>query len=195
MSKAARVRERTARQRIAAQQAAAKSREVRRRALVTGSSILAVIAAVAGFIVAHAVAAMPTPPPGGVHGTVLPATVAKDIISVPAATLDKVGGGSVLRYQNQAYLGAPVVKVNDAPLASAGRPEVLYIGAEFCPYCAGMRWSMAVALSRFGTFATPLRGIHSAPRDADPSTPTLTFYQERYNSKYLTFHPSRKRGP
>ena len=46
---------------------------------------------------------------------------------------------------------------------------MLYIGAEFCPYCAAMRWSMAVALSRFGTF-TPLHGIHSSSTDVDPST-------------------------
>ncbi len=65
---------------------------------------------------------------------------------------------------------------------------MLYIGAEFCPYCAAMRWSMAIALSRFGTL-TPLHGIHSSPTDTDPNTATLTFYKSGYTSKYLNFAP------
>ena len=47
---------------------------------------------------------------------------------------------------------------------------MLYIGAEFRPYCAELRWSMAVAY-RFGTFITPLRGIHSSPSDVFPTPP------------------------
>jgi hypothetical protein len=65
---------------------------------------------------------------------------------------------------------------------------MLYIGAEYCPYCAATRWSMAVALSRFGTL-TPLRGIHSSPTDTDPNTATLTFYKAGYTSNYLAFTP------
>jgi hypothetical protein len=63
---------------------------------------------------------------------------------------------------------------------------MLYIGAEWCPLCAAMRWSMAVALSRFGTFG-PLKGIHSASNDVYPNTATLTFLHARYHSRYLTF--------
>ena len=48
---------------------------------------------------------------------------------------------------------------------------------------------MAVALSRFGTYTTPLRGIHSSSTDVDPSTATLTFYKAGYTSKYLSFTP------
>lgn len=51
-----------------------------------------------------------------------------------------------------------------------------------------MRWSMAVALSRFGTFG-PLHGIHSSSTDAFPNTATLTFYKQKYASPYLTFAP------
>jgi hypothetical protein len=66
---------------------------------------------------------------------------------------------------------------------------MLYIGAEYCPFCAAERWAMAQALSRFGTFTTPLHGIHSSSTDTDPSTPTLTFYKSSYSSKYLVFTP------
>ena len=73
--------------------------------------------------------------------------------SVPASTLDAVGSGSV-----NSYNPAPVKSISGAPLTQDSKPEMLYIGAEFCPYCAALRWSMAVALSRFGSFTTPLRG-------------------------------------
>ena len=78
--------------------------------------------------------------------------------------------------------------VSGPALASGGKPEMLYIGAEWCPYCAAERWAMAVALSRFGTFC-PLRGIHSSATDVYPNTATLTFYHATYTSKYLVFTP------
>jgi hypothetical protein len=73
-------------------------------------------------------------------------------------------------------------------LTSGGKPQVLYVGAEYCPYCATERWAMVVALSRFGTFSG-LHGIHSSSTDTYPSTPTLTFYKSTYTSKYLSFTP------
>jgi hypothetical protein len=71
---------------------------------------------------------------------------------------------------------------------------MLYMGAEYCPYCAAERWAMIVALSRFGTFsglATVHSGIKNGAGDAepDPSTPTWTFVHTTYTSKYLTFTP------
>jgi thiol-disulfide isomerase/thioredoxin len=191
MSKAGRIREQNVRERVAAQRAAAASKERRRRVIVAGSSLLAVVAVVAGFLVVRTLAASPSAraAPGGVHGTALPASAASDIASVPAATLASVGAGSVPSYQNQTYAGPALTKVSGTPLMSGGKPEMLYIGAEYCPFCAAMRWSMAVALSRFGTFTTPLRGIHSAADDVDPDTPTLTFYGARYRSRYLAFVP------
>ena len=37
-----------------------------------------------------------------------------------------------------------------APDASGGKPEVLYIGAEYCPFCGAQRWasSLRVLTSR-----------------------------------------------
>ena len=69
---------------------------------------------------------------------------------------------------------------------------MLYIGAEYCPYCAAERWAMIVALSRFGTFSG-LATIHSAAADGAgnaepyPNTPTWTFANAKYTSPYLTF--------
>ncbi len=105
------------------------------------------------------------------------------ITSVPASTLATVGTGAL------ATSGLPLRSISDTTLAtSAGKPEMLYIGAEFCPYCAAMRWSMAVALSKFGTFGS-LKFIHSSSTDVDPNTATLTFLKQKYSSPYLTFTP------
>jgi thiol-disulfide isomerase/thioredoxin len=184
MSKAARLREQSARERIAAQQAAAKRAEMRRRGIIVGGSILTVIAVVVALIVVYANKGnTPQKVAGGVHGTLLSDGVSKDITGVSAATLNAVGAGS---------LGStsPVVPISGGtPLTSGGKPEMLYIGAEYCPYCAATRWAMAVALSRFGTFTTPLHGFHSSSTDVDPNTPTLTFYKQGYQSNYLVFTP------
>jgi len=116
--------------------------------------------------------------------------VTKNVTGVPAAALNAVGVGSVPSYMAADQGGAAAVnKVSGNALTSGGKPEMLYIGAEFCPFCGAERWGMAIALSRFGTFTTPLRGIHSSSTDVDPSTPTLTFYKSGYTSKYLVFTP------
>ena len=192
MSKATRLRQQNAREKIAAQRAAARRAEIRRRALWTGSAVVVVIAIVVAFVVIK-VSGNNSPSSGsatGVTGTVLPASVQKDITSVPASTLDKVGIGSVPSYMAADEGGAPpLTPVSNTPLTSGGKPEMLFIGAEFCPYCGAERWAMTVALSRFGTFTTQLRGIHSSGTDTDPNTPTLTYYKAKYSSPYLVFTP------
>jgi Domain of unknown function (DUF929) len=186
MSKATRIRQQNARERIAAQRAAARRAEIRNQFLIVGGSVLAVIAIVV-VIVIYAVNrnSGSSGSTAGPTGTALPASVQKDVTTVPASTLNSVGmSSSVLSYTSN----TPIVPISDKPLTSGGKPEMLYIGAEFCPYCGAERWAMAVALSRFGTFS-PLRGIHSSSSDVDPSTPTLTFYKSTYTSPYLVFTP------
>jgi thiol-disulfide isomerase/thioredoxin len=183
MSKATRIRQQNAREKIAAQRAAERRAEQRRRMFITGGSVLAVIVIVVAFIVVKSMSS-PSTTPSSAARTPLPASVTNNITSVPASALASVGKGSVLRFNP-----APITKVTGPPLTSNGKPEMLYIGAEYCPYCAATRWSMAVALSRFGTLSTPLHGIHSSSSDVYPNTATLTFYKTGYNSKYLAFTP------
>jgi thiol-disulfide isomerase/thioredoxin len=68
------------------------------------------------------------------------------------------------------------------------KPEIFYYGAEFCPYCAAQRWSLVVALSRFGTFSKLPESL-SSDQDVDPNTPTFTFVNSQYTSPYLDFVP------
>jgi thiol-disulfide isomerase/thioredoxin len=173
MGKAERNRRESAREKIAAQQAAARRAQVRRQVLLTAGSVAAVLVVVVAFIVINSFR----------HSSVAAAksvaTAEKQITSVPASTLNSVGKGTATTMFP--VTGAP-------PLTSQGKPEMLYMGAEYCPYCAAERWAMTVALSRFGTFSN-LHFIHSSSTDVYANTPTLTFYKSSYTSKYLTFVP------
>jgi thiol-disulfide isomerase/thioredoxin len=177
MGKADRNRTQSARARIAAQQAAQRKAEQRRRLIIIGSATV-VLLAVIGVIIGVSLSSSKPKQAAATSGP-LPSSVQADL-KVPASTLAKVGAGSALP--------AGIKPVTGSPLTSGGKPEMLYIGAEWCPYCAAERWAMAVALSRFGTFS-PLRGIHSSSTDVYPNTATLTFYQAKYTSNYLVFTP------
>src|SRR5260370_23084291 len=176
MGKAERNRNLNARAKIAAQQAGLRKAERRRRLLTVGGAMVTVIVmGVAIFVVKG----LPKSSQKGSGN--LPTSVTSQITSVPVSTLSRVGTGTL------PATGLPLRSISDTTLTSfQGKPEMLYIGAEFCPYCAAMRWSMAVALSRVGTFG-PLRGIHSTSSDLYPNTATLTFYKQKYSSPYLTF--------
>ena len=125
-------------------------------------------------------------------------TVTKQVENVPTSVTDKVAGGGVntglfvptetsTAVSNaSSQLGSYFATVNGTPLTSGGKPEVLYMGAEYCPFCAAQRWAMVNALSRFGTF-TGLTTTHSSSTDADPNTPTWTFYKSTYKSNYINF--------
>jgi thiol-disulfide isomerase/thioredoxin len=45
----------------------------------------------------------------------------------------------------------PLQTIKGAAVTVGGKPLVLYIGAEYCPYCAATRWALVMALSKFGT--------------------------------------------
>ena len=176
MGKAERNRRQSAREKIAAQQAAERRTQKRRQTLMAGGSVLAVLAIVAALII---VKSLNKASAGSNTGTVSASTVSQ-VTSVPAATLAAVNTGS----SNPKTL----IPITGPALTSNGKPEVLYMGAEYCPFCATERWAMAVALSRFGTFSG-LSFIHSSGSDTPASIPTLTFYKSTYTSKYLTFTP------
>jgi hypothetical protein len=184
MGKASRIKQQSAREKIAAQREAARKAERRNRIVITVGSTLVVLVVVLAFVVIKLTQGSPSSSSSGGR-TLLPASVSSQVTGVPAATLDRVGKGAVPAFTQ----GQPALTAGSgAALTSGGKPQMLYIGAEFCPYCAATRWSMAIALSRFGTL-TPLHGIRSSSTDTDPNTATLTFYKSGYTSKYLDFTP------
>ena len=186
MGKASRIKQQSAREKIAAQREAARKAERRNRILITGGSTIVVLVIVLAFVVVKLSQGSPSSSGNSSStGTALPASVASQVTGVPAATLNTVGQGAVPAFTQGK---PPFTPGSGPPLTSGGKPEMLYIGAEYCPYCAAMRWPMAVALSRFGTL-TALHGIHSTSSDVYPRTATLTFYKSGYHSNYLAFTP------
>jgi hypothetical protein len=175
------------RARIAAQRAAQQRAQRRNRLLLAGGAVVAVVAVVLALVLTQggnggsAGTAAGSPGPTGAS---LAALTGK-VTSVPAAALEQVGSGTVT---------STPTSITGAPLTSGGKPEMLYMGAEYCPYCAAERWSMIVALSRFGTFSG-LSTTRSAERNGAgtaepfPLTATFTFANASYTSKYLTFTP------
>jgi Domain of unknown function (DUF929) len=176
MGKADRIRTQNARQKIASQQAAARRAEVRRKALIAGGSVAVVLVVVVVLIVIN-LAQSPGQP--GTASAVPNPTVAREITSVPTATFNSVGAGTATGLKS--ISGQP-------ELTAEGKPELLYMGGEYCPFCGAERWAIGAAVSRFGTLSG-LHFIHSSPTDVYPSTPTLSFYRSSYTSKYLSFAP------
>ena len=76
--------------------------------------------------------------------------------------------------------------ITGTALTSGGKPEVVYVGGDYCPFCAVERWSLIMALSRFGNF-TGLQYMESSATDENPNTPTFTFSNASYSSPYLAF--------
>jgi hypothetical protein len=187
------------RARIAAQQAAQRRAEQRKRIYLAGGSILVVAIVVIALVLVKLNGGSGTAAAAsnGPTGAAL-ATVTKQVTDVPTSVTDKVAGGGVnagefvsapnpTAVSNvSAQLGSYFATVSGPPLTSGGKPEVLYMGAEYCPFCAAQRWAMVNALSRFGTF-TGLTTTHSSSTDTDPNTPTFTFYKSTYKSNYINF--------
>lgn len=188
MGKASRTKQSPDRRaKIAAQQAAARRAEQRRRIYLAGGAIIAVVAVVVAFVLVKSNGSpSASSASNGPTGAAL-TSVVNQVTSVPASVLDTVGAGS------GEVTGKPTT-ISGSPLTSNGKPEMFYLGAEYCPYCAAERWAMVVALSRFGTFSG-LATVHSASKNGagdaepDPNTPTWTFVHAKYTSKYLTFVP------
>jgi hypothetical protein len=199
MGKASRTKTAPDRQaRVAAQREAARRAEQRKRIYLAGTSVLAVVIVVLAFVLIkeNSKTSQPAFASNGPTGAAL-TTLTKDVTSVPQSALDKVGAGTISSSDFISNSKVPTASaggsgyfasVKGSPLTSGGKPEVLYIGAEYCPFCAAERWSMIVALSRFGTF-TGLSTVHSSSTDSFPNTPTWTFHGSSYTSKYIAFTP------
>lgn len=99
------------------------------------------------------------------------------VTSVPTKVSDQVGIGTAATTPKA--ITAPLLKVS-------GKPHILYLGAEYCPYCAAERWPMVIALSRFGTFSG-LKLTHSSGTDLLPNTQTFSFHGSTYRSTWISF--------
>ena len=200
MGKASRTKQEPDRRaRIAAQREAERRAEQRRRIYLAGGSILVVVIVVIAFVLVklNSNGGTAAPTSNGPTGSAL-ASVTKQVTDVPTSVTDQVGGGnapaglfvdaktSSAVSSVSSKLGSYFATVDGSALTEGGKPEVLFIGSEYCPYCAAQRWAMINAFSRFGTFSG-LTTSHSSSTDSYPNTPTFTFYGSTYTSKYISF--------
>lgn len=159
---------------LRAQEAARK----RRTTMATGAviAIVVVIAALVTIKLAngtHKVA-------GGKSGLASSAVV-KALTGVPMSTYNTVGTDGI----KPPFTTLP----SDTPaLTKDGKPRILYVGAEYCPFCAAERWGLAAALSRFGTFTNLGQTTSAGGQEYAPDTATLSFHETTYSSKYISFN-------
>jgi hypothetical protein len=159
----------------AAQAAAAQA--ARRRNLMLGGAGVAVVLIIVGVIIAVGVSGKKSK------------TTANPVVPASSAVTTALGKAAAVTTTpaNFSTVTGPPSRLTGGALTGAdGKPEVLYVGAEWCPYCAVTRWPLTVALSRFGTF-TNLQTTKSAVDDGN--IPTLSYHGASYTSTYIDFVP------
>jgi Domain of unknown function (DUF929) len=148
--------------------------------------VIVAVGAGVGVLIYEQQTAVP-PAPSGYLNQPISAALYQNLTGVSYQTLSTVGSGTGV---------TPPSSISGQTYEIGGKPAILYIGAEFCPYCAIERWAMVVALSKFGNF-TNLEYMISAPDDGNVYT--LTFLNANYTSKYIGFtsieNEDRSRNP
>jgi hypothetical protein len=164
-------------ERIAAQRAAQQRSDRRRNLLMAGGGVLAVVLVIGGIVFAGLSGKKST---SSVHPVLPASATVTNAITAAVPLTSTIPDLSTVTGPPKSLTGAPLT-------STSGKPEVLYVGAEYCPYCGVTRWPLAIALSRFGTLGG-LQTTYSAANDtAGPNTPTLDFRNATYKSDYIDF--------
>jgi hypothetical protein len=113
----------------------------------------------------------------------MPLSIVNEVTNVSPTVSSTVGAGSL----SNPFAAVP--SSTSRVTSSDGKPTVFYIGTDYCPYCAFERWSLVVALSRFGSFS----GLHQTTSGSSEAISSLndinsfSFYGSSYSSQYLSF--------
>ena len=156
---------------------ASQAREERRRRLLLAGAVVAVVLLVAGGLVAVALQGSNNSTSTNASGAKRPvpldqATFTK-LTTVPASALDAVGVGT----------SSNPPKTIDAPaLTRDGKPRVVYVGAEYCPFCASERWPRRRGAFPVRHMEQPAGGLVGAspgdqPGHADGDLPRRDLHQ------------------
>jgi hypothetical protein len=159
----------------AGRRAAQEAHRRRQRNLIIAGAVVAAVAILAAVLV---ITGLSSSKPKATPRTPLTPAEMQHLSSVPMSTL-------VAATKKLTSLSPPS-NGNPPPLTSNGKPEMLYIGAEFCPICATERWPMMVALSHFGTFSNVSQTSSAA---LDGNIPTLSYYGSSFDSPDMVFTP------
>ena len=77
-------------------------------------------------------------------------------------------------------------KISNKILLSGGKPWILFMGSEACPYCAAESWAIFDYLNQKGTI-TNIQYIYSNSSDIYPNTPGISFANSSFESKSIGF--------
>lgn len=106
---------------------------------------------------------------------------------VPAAFVARLAADSRLGLNDTAPPGPLLMARVVGAVSHTHHPRVIYVGAEYCPFCAALRWPLTLTLLRFGKISG-LEFMRSSPTDVFADTPTLSFYRARYVSPTVVLH-------
>lgn len=157
-------------------QAEAARRERTRKTMMFTVAVVTVVIVIAALVATKLIAGGggSGPAAGTPHAS---SRLVEQVSNVPASTFNAIGAGDV---------NTAPVPISGPPATVNGKARFLYMGAEYCPYCAAERWAVAVALARFGSWSK-LGETASSGTDVFPHTATLTFRNATYSSRYVSF--------
>lgn len=124
-------------------------------------------------------------------------SVAALVALVGAFLFAQQGAGSIAEAAVTSSLGRPSAVVPSPPagaykpagmmLRHNGKPELLFISALYCPFCASERWAIVKALDQFGTWSN----LHSSESEQGSGgfglIPTYDLMHATYRSRYVSF--------
>ena len=144
-------------------------------------AVALVVVVIGALIIVKVTSSSPsssTADPAGRNPLAAPVGMVQPVTSVPTSVFNSIGvNGQPAMF---------VVTKHQPSLKLGSKPRFVYVGGEYCPYCAAMRWSLVAALSRFGAFKN-LKESASGPSDGD--IPTFSFLGASYTSPYIAFTP------
>ena len=146
-------------------------------AWVAPAAVAVVLAIIIGAFLIYRWYTTPLPLPSPSPNTT--AALIAQVTGLPASEFETVGLGTADKTRLTKVTGTPLV-------GATGKPQVFYVGGEFCPFCAAQRWPLIIALSRFGKFSG-LDVTSSSETDVNPNTPTFTFRRATFTSQYVDF--------
>ena len=100
------------------------------------------------------------------------------VTTIPASQLARVSPGQAATPLRPVPPGGPALTIG-------GKPVIVFVGEESCPFCAAERWPLVVALAHFGTWSH-LGSTTSSATDVFPNTATFSFRTADYTSRDLT---------
>lgn len=143
-----------------------------RRLLLPFASVGVVVAVVAGL----AISSLSSGGTGAAEA-VAPGTVVNQVTRLPSSVLTRVG---------ESRQAPAIHTVGHGPgLTIDGKPGIVFVSEESCPFCAAERWPVVIALSHFGTWHH-LGSTTSSSTDIYPSTATFSFRDATFTSQYLS---------